>query len=40
VLPNKRTIIQSIVAGLILLMLNGVASAAGNQAVDPAAEIA
>jgi hypothetical protein len=37
---NKRTIIRSIVAGLILLMLNGVASAAGNQAADPAAEIA
>jgi hypothetical protein len=40
VLPNKRTILRSIVTGLILLMLNGVASAAGNQAADPAAEIA
>jgi hypothetical protein len=40
VLPNKRTIIQSIVAGVILLMLTGVASAAGNQTADPAAEIA
>ena len=39
-LPNKRTILRSIVTGLILLMLNGVASAAGNQAADPAAEIA
>lgn len=39
-LPNNRAITLPVLAGLILLMLNSVASAAGKQATDPAADIA